>query len=57
MSMRKKPERNKKKGDKAHLKNEDFLNAIKLLSKDEGENYDIGSGIILYIASKSISPA
>ena len=55
--MRKKPERNKKKGDKAHLKNEEFLNSIKLLSKDEGENYDIGSGIILYIASKSISPA
>ena len=55
--MREKPERNKKKGDKAHLKNEEFLNAIKLLSKDEGKNYDIGSGIILYIASKSISPA
>tara|TARA_Y100000813_G_scaffold158573_1_gene118756 strand:- start:717 stop:827 length:111 start_codon:yes stop_codon:yes gene_type:complete len=36
--MRKKPERNKKKGDKAHLKNEEFLNAIKLLSKYEGEN-------------------
>ena len=27
-----------KKDDKAHLKNEKFLNAIKLLSKDEGEN-------------------
>ena len=27
-----------KKDDKTHLKNKQFLNAIKLLSKDEGEN-------------------
>ena len=27
-----------KKDDKAHVKSEEFLKAIKLLSKDEGEN-------------------
>ena len=30
--------RETKKDDKANLKNEEFSNAIKLLSKDEGEN-------------------
>ena len=34
----KKNRKQTKKDDKANLKNEEFSNAIKLLSKDEGEN-------------------